>query len=61
MVSIRRIQKFLDSDELDLSKMIDNTSGEYAIKIDDENFSWGVKIEEENKEDESSTPKKEEE
>jgi ABC-type multidrug transport system fused ATPase/permease subunit len=55
LVSMRRIQAFIDSDELQLDKMILNSKMENAIEILGHSFSWGVKNEE--KKDEAKKSK----
>jgi hypothetical protein len=56
LVSMRRIQTFIDSDELDIPKMIDQVEMDDAISIQGHSFSWGVKNEEE-KDDEKKEKK----
>ena len=51
LVSMRRIQTFIDSDELDIPKMIDQVEMDDAISIQGHSFSWGVKNEEEKDDD----------
>ena len=60
LVSMNRIQEYLESDEVEVKMIVQNTTDHpnyqqlqkdnYAVKIENHSFSWGVKIEEKKEE-----------